>query len=425
MQANLAQLPWYHHITLLDKVKEPETRMFYIQKSIVNGWSRNVMVHHIETGLHKRMGNSITNFKQTLPPIQSELAHQTLKNPYLLDFLNLTEDFKEKDLEKALMDGVKNFLLELGNGFAFVGNQKKFRVEKDEFFLDLLFYNYRLHCFVVIELKIGEFKPEFAGKLNFYINVVNEQLKGKEDNQTIGILLCKTPNQTVVRFSLQDIKQPIGVSEYHLQNVLPEKLRGGIPSVEELEEELDREYRELKSPIDLKLEKIKDFLSQKPEDRYLRQVKSNQTVKTVFHSFFEPLTELIFKLMQEKLSTMFIETRIALNVNLHEMDTLTDVELKVVKPLIGGNTVEEINSLGISVKGIGFRAAGAKSFDHCERLTIRLENYAMCVGIREAKNEDIWMEKLYHELPTVTEIQDLSERYLDTWVDGVYNKLSG
>lgn len=424
VQANLAQLPWYHHITLLDKVKDFETRIFYIQKSIENGWSRDVMVHQITSSLHERLGNSITNFKQTLPPIQSELAHQTLKNPYVLDFLNLSEDFKEKDLEKALVNGVKNFLLELGSGFAFVGNQKKFTVEDDEFFLDLLFYNYRLHCFVVIELKIGEFKPEFAGKLNFYINVVNEQLKGKEDNQTIGILLCKTPNQTVVRFSLQDIQQPIGVSEYHLQNVLPEKLRDGLPSVEEFEEELDREYQELKSPLYLKLEKIKHLLNQTAEDQHLREVKSNQIVRTVFHSFFAPLTELIFLLMKEKLSPMFIQTRISLNVNLHEMDTLVDVELKVIQPIIHGNNYEEINKLGIFVQGIGFKAAGVKSFDHWERLTIRLEKYAMFVGIREAKGEDIWMEKLYHEKPTAKEIQDLAERYLETWVDGVYDRIS-
>lgn len=341
-----------------------------------------------------------------------------------MDFLNLSEDFKEKDLEKALVNGVKNFLLELGSGFAFVGNQKKFTVEGDEFFLDLLFYNYRLHCFVVIELKIGEFKPEFAGKLNFYINVVNEQLKGNEDNQTIGILLCKTPNQTVVRFSLQDIQQPIGVSEYHLQNVLPEKLRDGLPSVEEFEEELDREYQELKSPLDLKLEKIKHLLNQTAEDQHLREVKSNQIVRTVFHSFFAPLTELIFLLMKEKLSTMFIQTRISLNVNLHEMDTLVDVELKVIQPIIHGNNYEEVNKLGIFVQGIGFKAAGVKSFDYWERLTIRLEKYAMFVGIREAKGEDIWMEKLYHEIPTAKEIQDLAEKYLETWVDGVYDRIS-
>lgn len=424
VQASLAQLPWYHHITLLDKVKDPETRLFYIQKCIENGWSRDIMVHQIASGLHERSGNSITNFKQTLPPTQSELADQTLKNPYLLDFLNLSEDFKEKDLEKALVSGIKNFLMELGNGFAFVGNQKKFSVEKDEFFIDLLFYNYRLHCFVVIELKIGEFKPEFAGKLNFYINVVNEQLKGEKDNQTIGILLCKTPNKTVVRFSLLDIQQPIGVSEYHLQNILPEKLRSGIPSVEELEEELEREYKDLKSPLDLKLEKIKHLLNQTSEDQHLRELKSNQTIKRVFHSFFEPIADLIFKLIQEKFSSMFIQVRFAFNVNLHEMESLADVELKVIQPIIHGNIFEEVNKLSVFVHGIGLKAAGVKSFDHWERFTIRFEKYAMYVGIREARDEDVWMEKLYHEMPTDTEIKEVAEKYLETFLDGIYNRLN-
>lgn len=423
VQVPLAQLPWYHHITLLDRVKDLKTRLFYIKKCVENGWSRDVMVHQIETNLHLREGKSITNFHTTLPNLQSDLAHQTLKNPYILDFLNLTEDIKEKDLEKSLIGSLKNFLLELGNGFAYVGNQKNLVVEGDDFFLDLLFYNYKLHCFVVIELKIGDFKPEYAGKLNFYINVVNNQLKGENDNQTIGILLCKTPNQTVVKFSLQDIQQPIGVSEYHLQTALPDYFQGGLPTVEELEAELDKEYQELKSPVDKKLSKIQELLENMNKGQHLQELKSDKTTKKIFHEFFEPLTELIFTQMQEKIAMMFTEFRISLNVNLHEMNSLADMELMVSKPLVFGEKAETVDKLGIFVHGLGLKAAGSKAFDHWERLVIIFEKYVMRIGVRECKGEDLWMEKMYHDIPSDSDITYLAEKYMEFWLEELGKKI--
>jgi predicted nuclease of restriction endonuclease-like (RecB) superfamily len=248
MQAPLAQLSWYHHITLLDKIKDPAIRLFYIDKAIKNGWSRNVLSLQIESRLHQRQGKAITNFDNTLPSPQSDLAKETPKNPYLFDFLGISEEMQERDLEKALIQYLKKFMLELGRGFAYVGNQKNLNVAGEDFFLDLLFYNYYLHCFVVFELKIGEFEPEFAGKLNFYVNAINEQIKGKEDKPTIGVLLCKTPNDTVVKFSLQGIKTPLGVADYELAKALPKQLKAEMPTVEELETEIEREYKELKTP---------------------------------------------------------------------------------------------------------------------------------------------------------------------------------
>jgi len=245
MQAPLAQISWYHHITLLEKLKNPDIREFYILKTIQNGWSRDVMAAQIASKLHLRVGNAITNFKSTLPPVHSDLAHQTLKNPYLLDFLDLREDIKERDLERGLLEHLKQFLLELGRGFAYVGNQFNLTVEKDEFFLDLLFFNFHLNCFVVFELKIGDFQPEFAGKLNFYINCIDEQVKGKEHNPTIGVLLCKTSNQTVIKYSLKSIGTPIGVADYELRKTLPKKLAKQMPTIEELEEQLDSKTNHL------------------------------------------------------------------------------------------------------------------------------------------------------------------------------------
>lgn len=238
VQGTLAQISWYHHITLLEKVKDFAIREFYLQKTIQNGWSRDVMAAQIRSKLHLRVGNAITNFESTLPPFHSDLARETLKNPYLLDFIDLKEEIWERDLERGLLEHLKQFLLELGRGFAYVGNQFNLTVEDDEFFLDLLFFNFHLNCFVVFELKVGDFQPEFAGKLNFYINCIDEQIKGKEHQPTIGVLLCKTPNQTVIKYSLKSIGTPIGVADYELRKTLPKKLAKQMPTIEELEEQM-------------------------------------------------------------------------------------------------------------------------------------------------------------------------------------------
>ncbi len=234
VQAALAQIPWYHHITLLEKVKDTVARNFYIRQTIAHGWSRNVLVLQIENKLYQRQGKAITNFPQTLPEEESDLANQTFKSPYVLDFLTFGETVKERDIEKALIEHLKKFMLELGRGFAYVGNQYNLNVEGDDYFLDLLFYSYHLHCFVVFELKLGGFKPEYAGKLNFYINTINAQVRGTEDKPTIGILLCKTPNETVVKYSLQRIDTPIEVAEYKIAKALPKELKRDMPGAKEL-----------------------------------------------------------------------------------------------------------------------------------------------------------------------------------------------
>ena len=242
VQAALAQLSWYHLVAILEKVKDYKERIFYIRKAIENGWSRNVLVLQIESNLYKRKGKTLNNFELTLPAYESDLAKETFKSPYLLDFLTLGPATKEKELERALVQHLKSFMLELGRGFAYVGNQFNMVVEDDDYFLDLLFYNVKLHCYVIFELKMGNFKPEYTGKLNFYINAVDEEIKSKVDNPTIGILLCKTPNDTVVKYALKGIKTPLGVAEYTFTKALPKQMRKELPSIEELEAELDKEY---------------------------------------------------------------------------------------------------------------------------------------------------------------------------------------
>lgn len=236
--SQLFQIPWGHNIVIIQKCKKIEEAIFYVQNSIENGISRNVLVHQIESGLFERSAKSINNFDKTLPPIQSDMAKEITKDPYIFDFLNISEDYKEKELEDALIDNIKDFLLELGNGFAYVGKQYKLTVNENEFRIDLLFYHIKLHSYIVIELKNSEFKPEFAGKLNFYISAIDAELKSKEDNPTIGILICKSKDNLIVEYSLKDINKPIGVSEYKLTNELPKELKESLPTIEQLKDKV-------------------------------------------------------------------------------------------------------------------------------------------------------------------------------------------
>lgn len=238
-QQAVAQIPWGHNLLIMTKLKNEQEAMFYVQKTIENNWSRSVLSHQIENSLHLRQGKSVTNFKAVLPKPQSDLAIQTMKDPYNFDFLTLRGDYDEKELEDALIDHVSKFLLELGAGFSFIGKQYKLNVEGDEFFIDLLFYHTHLHAYVVVELKTQKFKPEFSGQLNFYVSAIDNQIKSKHDNPTIGMLICKSKNKTVVDYSLQGIQKPIGVSEYTLTKSLPEEFKSSLPSIEEIEAELD------------------------------------------------------------------------------------------------------------------------------------------------------------------------------------------
>lgn len=237
VQAALAQITWYHNITLMDKVNDIEMRLWYAEKIVENGWSRNVLVHQIESGLYERqaIAEKISNFENRLAPPQSELAVQTMKDPYIFDFIPFKEDMVERDIERALVKDITKLLLELGTGFAFLGNQYHLNVGGDDFYIDLLFYNLNLRCYVVIELKTGEFKPEYAGQLNFYLSAVDGILKRDTDQPSIGLLLCKSKNNLVAEYALKDMTKPMGVSEYTITNNLPEELGKQLPSVEDIQ----------------------------------------------------------------------------------------------------------------------------------------------------------------------------------------------
>jgi predicted nuclease of restriction endonuclease-like (RecB) superfamily len=231
-------LPWFHLCTLLDKVKDPAAREWYANKALEHGWSRSILAMQIETGAHARTGGAITNFEERLPPPQSDLAREALKDPYVFDFLNLTEDAQERDIEQALTRHITRFLLELGAGFAFVGRQYRLEVGGDEFFVDLLFYHLKLRCYIVVELKTTPFRPEYAGQLNFYLSAIDAQVKAPEDQPTIGLLLCKEKNRLVAEYALRGVAKPMGVAEYQLLREVPPSLETTLPSIREIEAEL-------------------------------------------------------------------------------------------------------------------------------------------------------------------------------------------
>jgi predicted nuclease of restriction endonuclease-like (RecB) superfamily len=243
VQEVLAQLTWYHNVTLLDKISDKQIRLFYVKHAIEHGWSRNIMVMQMELSLHKRQGQAITNFKDKLPSPQSDLAHYTLKDPYIFDFLSIGDEAHEREVEKALVHHMEKFILELGTGFAFVGRQYHLEVGDQDFYIDLLFYHLKLRCFVVIELKDKDFKPEYAGKMNFYLSCVDDLVKHETDQPSIGLILCKSKNNILAEYALRDMTKPIGLAEYRLQDALPENLQTALPTIEELEAELAKDLR--------------------------------------------------------------------------------------------------------------------------------------------------------------------------------------
>ena len=237
VQQFVAQIPWGHNIILLDKVKDIEERKWYINQSIINGWSRSLLMMQIESKLYQRqvIAKKVTNFPMTLPDMQSDLAIQTLKDPYIFDFISLKGKAKELEIENAMIDKIKDVLVELGKGFAFVGEQYKITVSKKDYFIDLLFYHLRLKCYIVVELKAREFEPTDAGQINFYLSAIDDLVKDETDNPTIGLLLCKNKDNFTAEYALRNINSPIGVSEYKLLEDMPEYLQAQLPNVEEIE----------------------------------------------------------------------------------------------------------------------------------------------------------------------------------------------
>ncbi|MEG1597803.1 MAG: PDDEXK nuclease domain-containing protein [Bacilli bacterium] len=233
-QQLVAKLPWGHNLLLIEKIKDKNIRKVYAENTIKNGWSRNVLALQIESGFHNRIGASNNNFQTLLPPNNSDLVNNTIKDPYIFDFITLKEEYKEKELENAMIEKIRNVLLELGKGFSFVGNQYKVSVDNENFYMDLLFYHLDLRCYIVVELKVNEFKPDYIGQLGFYVTAIDETIKKEYDNPTVGLLLCRGKNRLTVDWSLKSSNVPIGVSSYELNNQIPKELLNKLPTEEEI-----------------------------------------------------------------------------------------------------------------------------------------------------------------------------------------------
>lgn len=240
VQQVVAQLPWGHHVYLMNFVPDKDERLFYLNKALENGWSRNLLELNIEKGLYHREGKAVTNFKQQLPNPVSDLAKYTLRDPYIFDFLTLHDSAVEREIEKGLITHIEKFLIELGSGFAYVGRQYKLNVADQLFYVDLLFYHLKLRCYIVIELKNTDFKPEYVGQLNFYLSAIDDQVKHPDDGPTIGLILCKTKNNVIAEYALRDVNSPIGVAEFRTTVMLPDNIKTALPSIEELEFELSK-----------------------------------------------------------------------------------------------------------------------------------------------------------------------------------------
>ena len=240
VQQAVAQLPWSHICIILTALQSSDARQFYIAKAIENGWSRNILSMQIEGHLYEKSGKAVTNFDDKLPPPLSDLANASLKDPYLFDFLTLHDNAIERDLEKGLIEHIRDFLLELGEGFAFIGNQYHLAVGESDFYIDLLLYNTRLHSYVVVELKAGKFKPEYAGKLNFYLSAVDDLIRQPGDNPSIGLLLCKEKDNIIAEYALKDIEKTMGLASYKLGEAIPKDFKASLPSIETIETNLNR-----------------------------------------------------------------------------------------------------------------------------------------------------------------------------------------
>ena len=415
IQKSVLLIPWGQNREIITKCKDVQEALFYVVATIQNNWTRSVLVHQIESGLYKRQGKAITNFKLTLPAPQSDLANEMLKNPYNLDFLSLGKEVQERDLERALINNLKKFLLELGKGFSYVGNQYNLTVEGDDFFLDLLFFNYHLNCFVVLELKVGDFKPEYAGKLNFYINTVDEKIKEEHHSRTVGILLCKTPNKTVVEYSLRGLDKPLGVSDYQLIKALPEKLKSDLPTVEELELELEREAEEFKSPADKKLDRLKEKISGLKQPK-VKESSSPKTAEKLITKIAIPLKNEIKKTLAE-ISKEFKETKIMIWTDSqgHRQDKDLLQYLKEHK---------EFNECRIEIDLDGFKPAGTKAFYSRDVIVIQAHQfyYSIVLGKFQPQS-NILFEKLYHQLPTEKEFKEVIDKCYERILDDVEKQI--
>lgn len=376
-----------------------------------------MLVFQMESGLFQRKGRYLTNFEHTLPIAQSALARDLLKDQYNLGFLELAEDASERELESAIINNIIRFLKELGPAFALVGKQYRLQVSDKEYILDLLFYHTRLHCYLVIELKVTDFKPEFAGKLEFYITAVDEHIKMPEDNPTIGLLLCKTADEVIVEYSLRSKTKPIGVAEY--RHTLPTELRLELPAEDDLKKELSKEIVIARKPVDEKADRLKQIINRINTEE-AKQGKTNDVVIKLFDDFFRPLVKYV-KGKCEELQEQF--QHIAFQFRYNNSTGMEDAKLlpQFEKEFSFGNSLPNLYKFSFHIHFKGFKKAGLQAFDMYSDIELNLENYRYNIGPTQQKK---FMEKLYHQFPEKAEIEEVGDMFFDQILDEIEERIN-
>lgn len=419
VQPPLAQLSWYHHITLLDKVKNEQERHFYIQETAKNGWSRDVMVHQIESGLYQRTGKITSNFTQTVPAYNSELVQQVFKDPYKFDFVYLGKEAKERDIEDALTQQLTKFLLELGQWFSFMGRQYRLTLGEKEYFFDLLFYHTRLKRYIVIDLKIDEFKPEYKGKMEYYLTLADEQLKSAGDEPSIGLILCKTKDGLVAEYALRDSSKPIGIAEYRINEALPADIMGEMPTIEELEAEIEKEYEELKSPAQKKFDALKEKLASLKGKNEVKTPITSDAVWALYTDSFCPLFETIKSKLLE-LNDNFYKT----NIEFQGLLATLDVQRKNGMEWHHEDKVLPMGESHFRYRFEGYKYAGVHGFDIWMQLVLRLDMYWYGFSITGYKDQDVFIKRLYHEQLTKEDMTLISDAVMEYVTDQIESQLA-
>ncbi len=413
LQAPLAKLTWYHHITLLDKVKDPSIRAFYIERTIENGWSRDVMVHQVESGLHHRLGKTSNNFVTTVSPAESELVQQLFKDPYKLEFLALGEEMKERDLENALTNQMTKFLLELGQWFAFVGRQYKLTVGEKDFFIDLLFYHTRLKRYIIIELKIGEFKPEHLGKMEFYLKVADDTLRDDVDGESIGLILCKTKDGLVAEYALRDSRMPIGIAQYELGKALPEDFKGELPSIEEIEEKITEELNAIRSPLQIKLDLLKSKLASTDAEE-LTTPATFDLLTQLYDKSLQPLYSVLLEKL-EPLNTEFISHNYYWTIGDKTYQQLTEFEAAWKDE----NILRKNFTFSFRYRLNGLKKGGTNAFDESMELQLKLDTYSYTFTLINYNNQAPFFKKLYNQQLTDAEVAQITDTVCLKLIDNI------
>jgi predicted nuclease of restriction endonuclease-like (RecB) superfamily len=407
----LGLVPWGHHIQVMTRSQTIEEALFYVQQTALHNWKRTVLIHQVDSALYHRKGKAQNNFEITLPQPQSELAVELLKNPYNIGFLNLSEEVSERDLENAILANIKKFLLELGVGFSFYGQQFHLKVGDKDFYIDLIFYHTRLHCYFVIELKVTEFEPEHAGKLEFYITAVDEQIKLQEDNPTIGLLLCKTADKVIVEYSLKTKSKPMGVAEY--KHAIPKKWKNELPDEKLLKQELEKEIIIPQKPVDEKIDRLKEIVKKMNVDPADLE-KDDDLIKKVFTEIQQPLIKLIDKKLVD-VKSMFKSYKVEGRYNQKTLEwNMRDFDIDARLLL-----EENVWMLGFEFMLETFIMGGTNAFNVWQRLEIHLDKHKYIIGPDRGK---VWIEKVYRKFLTENELEDIADRFVETIIDDINDR---